>query len=354
MVSSRDRALIEARAQGIDVDAGLKRPFRQMLKLDIVGSAFAISVFLIIYYVAVGFFPVFFQTVFGYSQSKANALGNWFWAFDALGLLIIGFLSDLTRVRKPFMLVGAVLAIVFTAIFATRATHPDTSYRTFVVLLICVAVSLGIAYAPWMASFTETVERRNPALTATGLAVWGLVIRIVIAVSVFFVPHVVNTVTTLVDKGATVQEYAAGQNPGLNADENATVKAVAADANDRAQGQAVVDPVRDQLATAAKLKPATAAALAATPNDPATQAEAVSELSGQPVSDVAKVIGLSTQYKDELATAAVLQPATQQALLTAPDRGGASAGRRPDRGRVEVSPAAAARQAASAGQGAAR
>ncbi len=122
MVSSRDRALIEARAKGIDVEASLKSPFKQMLKLDIVGSAFAISVFLIIYYLAVGFFPVFFQTVFGYSQSKANGLGNWFWAFDAAGLLVIGFVSDLVRVRKPFMLVGAIGAIVFTSIFATKAT----------------------------------------------------------------------------------------------------------------------------------------------------------------------------------------------------------------------------------------
>jgi len=53
----KDRPLIEARAAGIDLKAGLERPFRQMLHADIIGSAFAISVFLIIYYLAVGFFP---------------------------------------------------------------------------------------------------------------------------------------------------------------------------------------------------------------------------------------------------------------------------------------------------------
>src|SRR5581483_11444145 len=112
MVSHRDRALVEARAAGIDVEAAMRRPFRQMLKPDIIGSAFAISVFLIIYYVAVGFFPVYFQTIFGFSQSKANSLGNWNWAFNAGALLIIGYLSDKFRVRKPFMLIGAVGAIV--------------------------------------------------------------------------------------------------------------------------------------------------------------------------------------------------------------------------------------------------
>src|SRR5262249_9578989 len=199
MVSHKDRALIEARAAGVNLKEVLAHPWRQMMRTDIIGSAFAISVFLIIYYVAVGFFPVFFQTIFRYSQSKANSLGNWFWAFNAGALILVGVLSDLVRVRKPFMVFGAVSAIVFTAIFATRATHPETSYSTFVVLLSLIAVSLGIAFAPWMAGFTETVERRNPALIATGLAVWGLIIRVVIAVSVFFVPKVVTTVTPLVE-----------------------------------------------------------------------------------------------------------------------------------------------------------
>ena len=213
MVSHKDRALIEARAQGLDLGEALRHPFRQMMRLDVLGSAFAISVFLITYYVAVGFFPVFFETIFGYSQSKANALGNWFWSFNAAALLVMGFLSDRARVRKPFMVLGAVSAIVFTTIFALKATHPETSYTTFVVLLSLIAVSLGTSFAPWMASFTETVERRNPALIATGLAVWGLVIRIVIAVSVFFVPKVVTTVTPLVEKGPVVAEVLANPTP---------------------------------------------------------------------------------------------------------------------------------------------
>ncbi|MCU1681036.1 MAG: major facilitator superfamily 1 [Amycolatopsis sp.] len=318
MVSTRDRALIEAKAKGIDIEASLRKPFRQMLKPDIVGSAFAISVFLIIYYLAVGFFPVFFQTVFGYSQSKANGLGNWFWAFNALALLITGFVSDLVRVRKPFMLVGAIGAIVFTVIFATKATQPDTSYSTFVILLILLSAFLGVAYAPWMASFTETAERRNPALAATGLAVWGLVIRIVIAVAVFFVPFVVNTVTTLVDTGPTVQEMVAGADPSLTAAENATVKAVAADPTIATKTQSLAAQYQPQLATAAKLKPATLTALTANPTDPATQADAISQISGSSVADVAKVRALGAQYVDQLTTAAAIDQSTRLALLANP------------------------------------
>jgi MFS family permease len=284
MVSSRDRALLEARAKGIDVEASLKHPFRQMLKLDIVGSAFAISVFLIIYYIAVGFFPVYFQTIFGFSQSKANALGNWNWTFNALGLLLIGFISDKVRVRKPFMIIGAISAIIFTILFLERATHPHTSYSTFVWLLVAMSLSLGVAYAPWMASFTETVEARNPALTATGLAVWGLIIRLVIAVSVFFVPHIVNTTSTLVEKGPAAQALAAKFAP--------------------------------QLATVAKLDPKTLAALQANPNDQAAGIQAVSELSGVSVADVTTVATLNATHGPALQAAQAIDPATAAKLLT--------------------------------------
>ena len=54
-----------------------------------------------------------------------------------------------------------------------------------------------------MASFTETVEKRNPALTATGLAVWGWIIRIVIAISFAVFPSVLTSVTPLITYGPT-------------------------------------------------------------------------------------------------------------------------------------------------------
>lgn len=262
MVSSKDRALIEARAKGLDIEAALRRPFRQMLHADILGSALAISLFLIIYYVAVGFFPVFFQTIFGYSQSKANALGNWFWAFDAGALLIVGVLSDKLRVRKPFMIVGAVAAIIFTTIFAFKATDADTSYSTFVVLLSLIAVSLGTAFAPWMASFTETVERRNPALTATGLAVWGLIIRVVIAVSVFFVPKVVTTVTPLVENGPVIQSILGDTTPAGKT----TIGAVATAASQNPDVTTKLTAIKTRdgvLLQALQANPAVAQALAA-------------------------------------------------------------------------------------------
>lgn len=206
MVSMRDRALIEARAKGINIEESLRHPWRQMLKLDIVVSALAVSVFLIIYYTAVGFNPIYFETIFGFTPSQANGLGNWLWAFDAGALVVVGIVSDWLKVRKPFMIIGAVGAAVMTIIYLGKATAPHTGYYEFVLILSLLAAFLGIAYAPWMASFTETVERRNPALIATGLAVWGWILRIVVAVSVFVLPYVVSSTTPLVQYGAIGQQ----------------------------------------------------------------------------------------------------------------------------------------------------
>lgn len=221
MVTLRDRALVEARAKGLDVEAALRHPWRQMLRFEVVGSALAISVYLLIYYAAVGYFVIYFTTVFHYSEAKANGLGNWFWSAEAVSLVVVGVLSDRLRVRKPFMLAGAVGGLAMTVVFLTRATHPHTSYQTFVLVIALQSVLLGFAYAPWMASFTEAVEARSPALTATGLAVWGWIIRIVVAVSTFCIPLVVSSVTPLVDHGAQVAALAS-----KDAAELATVRAI--------------------------------------------------------------------------------------------------------------------------------
>jgi MFS family permease len=207
MVSIRDRALIEARAKGLDIEAALKHPFRQLLKVDIVVSAFAVSVMLLIYYTAVGFSLIYLTTVFGFSVKDGNGLGNWNWGFNVVAVLLVGIISDRFRVRKPFMVIGGVLAAVMVVVYLEQAGH-HPGYYTVAIMLALLSLGLGIAFAPWMASFTETVEARNPALTATGLAIWGWIQRIVVFVSFLIIPAVVSTVTPLVTYGTQVQTYA--------------------------------------------------------------------------------------------------------------------------------------------------
>ncbi len=210
MVTMRDRALIEARAKGMsdaDIEAALRHPFRQLLKPDIIVSSIAVSIMLLIYYTAVLASVIYLTTVFGFSLKNANGLGNWNWGFNVIAVILVGIISDRFRVRKPFMVIGGVLAAVMTVIYLEQAGH-HPGYYSLAVMLALLSLGLGIAYTPWMASYTETVEARNPALIATGLAIWGWIIRVVVFGAYLCLPLVINSVTPLVNYGATVSAYA--------------------------------------------------------------------------------------------------------------------------------------------------
>jgi MFS family permease len=205
MVSLRDRALVEAKAKGLDVEALLKNHWRQLIKADVIISAFAVSVMLLVYYALVGLLIIIAQALFSYSLPESNDLGYWAWSFDAAAVVLIGVLSDRLRVRKPFMLIGGIGSAVLIWLFLEQfKVHAHPSYATIAALLAVMLFFLGVAYSPWMASFTETVEDKNPAAIAAGLAIWGWIIRVVVFLSFLFIPFVINTVTPIVDYGTAI------------------------------------------------------------------------------------------------------------------------------------------------------
>ena len=209
MVSERDRALVEARALGLDnsLRPDLRAPFRQLLHVDIVVSAFGVAVLLLFYYTAVAFGTIYLVTVFQLSVPAANAIGNWSWGTNAAALIVAGVMSDRLRVRKPFMVVGAIGAAAFTIAWLAQAGgHP--SWWLLVGLASGQSISVAFAYATWMASFTETVEARNPALTATGLAIWGWILRLVVTAAFIAIPWVIDSVTPLVGARPVLAAFA--------------------------------------------------------------------------------------------------------------------------------------------------
>ncbi|MFE7654734.1 MFS transporter [Streptomyces bottropensis] len=296
MVSMRDRALIEARAAGVDTQKALRGHWRQMIRLDIVGSAFAISTYLLLYYILVGFTVVYFATVYGYSEARANALANWYWIANALTLIVVGVVSDRLRVRKPFMIVGAAIGLVGAVLFALSATHHQ-SYYTLAGYFVLSSCGAAMTYAPWMASFTETVEKHNPAATATGLAVYGWTIRLVVTVALAVFTFAVPATSTLVDKAPPIQAMQAK------------------------------DPLSFSILT--RLDPATAQALAARPTDPdpavlATAVSTVAVIEGASPAKAKAVAAVITS--GQAAAAQAVDPATLARLRADPgDRAAGSA-----------------------------
>jgi hypothetical protein len=239
--------LAEVRARGIKVEDAMKRPFRQMAGWNTVIPSIGVGLFLLIYLSAVGFFVIYFVSVFGFSQSEANGLGNWFWSADAVAVVGVGIISDKLRVRKPFMLAGGVVAVGMGLVFAALATRPHTTYTTFVVVIMVMSAARGAAYAPWMAAYTETLESRNPALVATGLAIWGWVLRIVAAGAFLVVPFVVPSATPVADYGpqaSALQARYSTQIATLRVVRPATLTQLQADPTNRTAQVAAIAQIR--------------------------------------------------------------------------------------------------------------
>ena len=270
MVSYRDQALVEARARGLsdhDLLEASEHPWRQILHWDLVLSAFGIALFLLLYYAAASLFTIYYPVIFknpngtNFTVTQANGLNTWFWTADIISLIVVGLLSDALKVRKPFMIVGAAITAVMLIIFLGEASHPHTGYYTLAVETTLIAFGTALVFAPWIASYTETVEEKNPALVATGLALWGWSLRIVVGFSFLFLPLVITSVNPIVDNlpvaetvihGQSISDFVA-QNPAVIDFASSHGPLLALLAKDPAAANAVAaDPSAANIAAAEK------------------------------------------------------------------------------------------------------
>ncbi|GAB3276358.1 hypothetical protein GCM10027589_01920 [Actinocorallia lasiicapitis] len=202
LVSKEDRRVLEVHVQTGSHRMRSAVPRSFVLRPDILLPAAGISVFLLVYYVAIGFSTLYLTTLFGFSTHEVNGLNSWFWLVNAVTLVAVGALSDRLRVRKPFMVAGTFLTILSTWLLLQQAADRSAGWGTIVLILSLLGLGLGTAYVPWMAAFTETIERCNPALIAPGLAIWGWMVRISACVSFFLLPMIVPSMDVLVDPTA--------------------------------------------------------------------------------------------------------------------------------------------------------
>lgn len=214
MVDADDRDLVEARAAGGAVQADLHKPFKQLMHLDIVGPSVGFGTLLLLYFTLVGFSPVLYATAFHFNASQSNGVAAWAWGANVVVTVFIGFLFDWSQLRKPWMLVGGVLTIIFELILLFNLGNA-LSFTELSIITACMSGSFGFAAVAFYAGFTETIEARNPALIATGLAIWGWIIRFIAFLSFLLIPHIVTSATTLLEgktqtaafKAATTDVY---------------------------------------------------------------------------------------------------------------------------------------------------
>lgn len=165
--------------------------WKQVLRLPILLEAIGYPLYQFMVVTVITFFPLYLSGSAGFPLAQADAMLSVFWGLYGGTALLIGFISDLTLVRKPYILLGCIGTMIATLLLVTNTGHRLSSLLVIIVLCL-LGISYGISCVCWMAGFTEMVEQVNPALVATGLAVLGFFQRFFTVVIFLALPLVIS------------------------------------------------------------------------------------------------------------------------------------------------------------------
>lgn len=193
-LSPRLRAQIlrsEVQALG---EADAEKPMRArelFTKTHIWAHVIAISLWLILYMTLTLLGQTMLVDSFGVSTAKASSIMSAFWILDLVVLIVVGRVSDKLQLRKPISLIGTVAGVIVMIYFISLMggkTAPVTE------LMICGALlggTLAMAYAPWMANYSENAEDIDPRLQGTAWGVFAFITKFIAFVVLVVAPTVV-------------------------------------------------------------------------------------------------------------------------------------------------------------------
>lgn len=151
----------------------------------------AISLWLFFYLTITWYGQLILTSEFGMSAADASGVMAAFWVLDLLTLLLIGWLSDRLQLRKPFSLAGTVAATILIFYFASLIGE-DVSDLHLMITGSAVGIALAVAYAPWLANYSENAEDVEPRLQGTAFAMYRVSIGTITIVLSLAVPAIVE------------------------------------------------------------------------------------------------------------------------------------------------------------------
>jgi Na+/melibiose symporter-like transporter len=109
-------------------------------------------------------------------------MNEYFWLANLGALVLTGLISDRLQTRKPIAIFGGVL-VSLLMVWWIPTFGRELPRATMAMVASLMGCFLAIAYVPWAAQFSETLEDVSPALQATGWAFFGLAARAWLAIS---------------------------------------------------------------------------------------------------------------------------------------------------------------------------
>nr|WP_055510284.1 MFS transporter [Nonomuraea pusilla] len=151
-----------------------------------------ISLWLVLYITLSLFGQTMLVGSLGISSAEASTIMAAFWSLNLITLIVTGRLSDRTQLRKPFALAGTLVSVAVTGYLALALGDDGVSTGSLMVVGALLGGSLGVAYAPWMANYSEDAEDADPRLQGTAWGLFGFLSKSIAVVGLLVIPHVVE------------------------------------------------------------------------------------------------------------------------------------------------------------------
>jgi MFS family permease len=166
-----------------EMPSGTRDAFSRLLShFEVWLLVLGIAANLTLYFAIQGFGPLMFTEAFHYTPAEAAKMNEYFWLTNLGVLVATGWISDRLQIRKPIAIFGGILAALLMAWWIPKF-GTEMPRATLMMVASFMGCFLAIAYVPWAAQFSETLEDVSPALQATGWAFFGLVARAWVAIS---------------------------------------------------------------------------------------------------------------------------------------------------------------------------
>jgi MFS family permease len=164
---------------------------RQLLRQRrVLAHLVGITSWQVFYWTLQVFGPTISVQAFGYTGSQAATVAAASWAINLVVLFAVGRLSDRLQLRKPFILVGTVAGLAVMGFLIRLVGSGHASMGTLIAVYAVLGSALAVAFAPWMAQFSEDVEDIRPELQGTAWGLFGLSVRVMIVAMLIVAPTV--------------------------------------------------------------------------------------------------------------------------------------------------------------------
>jgi MFS family permease len=164
---------------------------RQLLRQRrVLAHLVGITAWQVFYWTLQVFGPTITVQAFGYTESQAATIAAASWAINLVVLFAVGWFSDRLQLRKPFILVGTIAGLAVMGVLVRLVGSGHASMGTLIAVNAALGSALAVAFAPWMAQFSEDVEDIRPELQGTGWGLFGLSVRVMIVAMLIVAPIV--------------------------------------------------------------------------------------------------------------------------------------------------------------------